>query len=161
MTEQTEQAVQPKLQPLDPNLGLSRRGLLLSLAGSVVAGLLVYSLFPESVGGPSLPVKVSLDHRMVESFGGRGLVAAEVVVVNNLEEFSSPRLSIEINGRFLLFRDPPLEALEELVLPQEVFTDTKSNQQFDPRVFEVEDIVVTGQLPSGSRGVIKKEFLEP
>ena len=24
MTEQTEQAVQPKLQPLDPNLGLSR-----------------------------------------------------------------------------------------------------------------------------------------
>ena len=93
---------------------------------------------------------------MVESFGGRGLVAAEVVVVNNLEEFAIPRLSIEINGRFLLFRDPPLEALEELVLPQEVFTDTKSNQQFDPRVFEVEDIVVTHLVRGESS---KKSFL--
>jgi len=155
-----EQQDELALQAVDPSLGLSRRGLILSLVSMVAVGLLVYSFFPASVGGPSLPVEVSLDYRMVESMGGQGPVATEVVVVRNLESFEIPRLSIEINGQYLLFRDSPLAALEELVLPQQVFTDKRSSQRFNPRKYEVEDIVVTGQLPSGSRGVIKVDFVE-
>ena len=57
----TTQPVETGLQPVDPHLGLSRRGLILSLTAMVAFGLIVYSLFPASVGGPSLPVEVSLD----------------------------------------------------------------------------------------------------
>lgn len=156
----TEKIVEPVLQTIDPKLGLSRRGLIMSLASMVVVGLVVYSLFPSSVGGPSLPVRVELDYRMVDAVGGQGPVATEVVVVTNLESFQIPRLSIEINGQYLLFRESPLDAAEELVLPQQVFTDKRSSQRFNPRKYEVEDIVVTGQLPSGSRGVIKFDFVE-
>lgn len=155
----TEKANDPVLQEVDSNLGLSKVGLILSLASMVAVGLIVYSLFPNSVGGPPLPVKVELDYRMVEAMGGRGPVATEVVIVKNLESFEIPRLSIEINGQYLLFREAPLMSEEELVLPQDVFTDKRSSQRFNPRKYDVEDVVVTGQLPSGSRGVIKFDFL--
>ena len=155
----TEKANDPVLQEVDSNLGLSKVGLILSLASMVAVGLIVYSLFPNSVGGPPLPVKVELDYRMVEAMGGRGPVATEVVIVKNLESFEIPRLSIEINGQYLLFREAPLLSEEELVLPQDVFTDKRSSQRFNPRKYDVEDVVVTGQLPSGSRGVIKFDFL--
>lgn len=156
----TENQGNSELQPINPGPGLSRRGLILSLAGSVIAGLLVYSLFPESVGGPSLPVEVTLDYSMVETVNGQGLVPTEVVVVKNLEAFEIPRLSLEINGKYLLYRKSPLKASEELTLPLQVFTDTKSSKRFNPREEEVEDIMVTGQLPSGSRGVNKIDFVE-
>ncbi len=156
----TTQASETGLQPVDPHLGLSRRGLILSLTAMVAVGLIVYSLFPASVGGPSLPVEVSLDYRMVDSVNGQGPVATEVVIVKNKEPFEIPRLSIEINGQYLLFRDSPLLAHEELILPQQVFTDKRSSQRFNPRKYEVEDVVVTGQLPSGSRGVIKIDYID-
>ena len=149
------------LQQRDPHVSLSRRGFVLSLLAAVAVGLMVYSLFPASVGGSSLPVEVSLDYRMVDAVNGQGPVATEVVIVKNLEPFEIPRLSIEINGEYLLYRAAPLLANEELILPQQVFTDKRSSQRFNPRKYAVEDVVVTGQLPSGSRGVTKVDYTDP
>lgn len=155
---QTEQQVDPSLPSVAPTLRLSRRGLILCLIAMVGVGLGVYSLFPSSVGGPSLPVDVTLDRRMVETVGGQGAIATEVVVIRNLADHPIPRLSIDINGQYLLFRDSPLNVAEELVLPQRVFTDKRSSYRFDPSQYDVEEVVVTGQLPSGARGVTKFEF---
>jgi hypothetical protein len=141
-----------------PTLQLSRLGLILSLLAMVAVGLSVYALFPESVGGPSLPVEVRLDRQPVEAANGRGAVLTEVVVVSNLTEFDIPRLSLDINGQYLLFRDSPLGKGQTLVVPQRVFTDKRSSQRFNPSKYDIEDITVTGQLPSGARGVTKIEF---
>lgn len=155
---ETEQTIGQSLPSVAPTLRLSRRGLILSLLAMVGVGLGVYALFPSSVGGPSLPVEVTLDRRLVETVGGQGAIVTEVVVVRNLADHPIPRLSIDINGQYLLFRDSPLNVAEELVLPQQVFTDKRSSYRFDPSQYDVEDIVVTGQLPSGARGVTKFEF---
>lgn len=147
-----------ELPTVSPTVRLSRRGLIVSLLSMVGFGLAVYSVFPESVGGPPLPVAVMLDQRPVETVSGQGAVVTEVVVVKNLTAHAIPHLSLDINGQYLLFRETPLEVDEDLVLPQRVFTDKRSSQRFDPSRYEVEDVVVTGQLPSGARGVSKFEF---
>jgi hypothetical protein len=141
-----------------PTLQLSRLGLILSLLAMVAVGLSVYALFPESVGGPSLPVEVRLDRQPVETANGMGAVITEVVVVSNLTEFDIPRLSLDINGQYLLFRDSPLGKGQTLVVPQRVFTDKRSSQRFNPSKYDIEEITVTGQLPSGARGVTRFEF---
>lgn len=141
-----------------PTLQLSRLGLILSLMAMVAVGLSVYAIFPESVGGPSLPVEVRLDHQPVETANGRGAVITEVVVVSNLTEFDIPRLSLDINGQYLLFRDSPLGKGQTLVVPQRVFTDKRSSQRFNPSKYDIEEITVTGQLPSGARGMTRFEF---
>ena len=143
---------------LAPTLQLSKHGLILCLLGMVVVGLTVYSLFPESVGGPPLPVEVQLDTQPMETTSGMGAVLAEVVVVRNLSDHEIPKLTLEINGQYLLFQDPPLAVGESLVLPQRVFTDKRSSQRFNPSKYAVQDVKVTGQLPSGARGVTKFEF---
>ncbi len=143
-----------------PTLRLSRRGLILSLFAMAATGLAVYSVFPDSVGGPPLPVEVKLDRRLVETVGGRGSIVADVVVVKNLADHPIPRLSLDINGQYLLFRDTPLAVDEEFIVPQQIFTDKRSSQRFDPSRYEVEDVVATGQLPSGARGVSTFEFEE-
>ena len=141
-----------------PTLQLSRRGLILCLLAMVVVGLTVYSLFPESVGGPPLPVDVQLDSQPVETTSGMGAVLTEVVVVRNLSDHEIPKLTLEINGQYLLYQDPPLAVGESLVLPQRVFTDKRSSQRFDPSKYAVDEVKVTGQLPSGARGVTTFEF---
>lgn len=141
-----------------PTMRLTRAGLLLSLASMVGAGLGVYALFPESVGGPSLPVRVMLDRQPVETADGSGAVVTEVVVVTNLTDHPIPKLSVDVNGQYLLFRDSPLKIKETLVLPLRVFTDKRSSQRFNPDKYDVEDVVVTGQLPSGARGVTQFLF---
>ena len=146
-----------ELPRVAPTLRLSRFGLVLSLLAMIATGLIVYSTFPESVGGPPLPVEVTLDRRMVDTVGGRPTVA-DVVVVRNLTDDPIPRLSLDINGQYLLFREAPLAVDEEFVVPQQVFTDKRSSQRFDPSQHEVEDVVATGQWPSGARGVSKFEF---
>jgi hypothetical protein len=143
-----------------PTLRLSRRGLILSLLSMVAAGLSVYALFPDSVGGPRLPVEVRLDQQPVETANGQGEVLTEVVVIKNLTDHAIPRLSLDINGQYLLFRDSPLAQREVLVLPQRVFTDKRSSQRFNPSKYAVREVVVTGQLPSGARGVTSFEFDE-
>ena len=141
-----------------PTMRLTRAGLLFSLAAMVGAGLGVYALFPESVGGPSLPVRVTLDRQPVETANGSGAVVTEVVVVTNLADHPIPKLSVDVNGQYLLFRDSPLKIEEALVLPLRVFTDKRSSQRFNPEKYDVEDVTVTGQLPSGARGVTQFLF---
>jgi hypothetical protein len=140
-------------QSIAPTFRLSRRGLVFSLLAMGAAGLCVYATFPASVGGPELPVKVELDRRPVETSGGEGALLTEVVVVKNLTDHEIPRFSIEVNGQYLLFRDSPLGRDEELVLPLRVFTDKRSSQRYDPKKYPPTEIVVTGQLPSGARGL--------
>ncbi|MEM1070183.1 MAG: hypothetical protein AAGG48_25305 [Planctomycetota bacterium] len=141
-----------------PTLQLSRTGLILSLFAMVLGGVSIYRMFPESVGGPPLPVEVELDEQPVVTTGNQGVVITEIVRVRNLADYEIPKLSIEINGQYLLFRESPLQANEVLELPQRVFTDKRSSQRFNPSKYDVEEIVVTGQLPSNARGVSTFEF---
>lgn len=150
-----ERGDSPKIAP---TLKLSRVGLILSLAAMVGAGLGVYALFPDSVGGPPLPVEVRLDRQPVDTANGSGAVVTEVVVVTNLTDHEIPKLSVDINGQYLLFRDSPLAQKELLVLPLRVFTDKRSSQRFNPSKYPVEDVTVTGQLPTGARGVTQFVF---
>jgi len=124
----------------------------------VTVGVTVYSLFPESVGGKPLPVEVQLDRQPIETTSGMGAVLTEVLVVRNLSNHEIPKLTLEINEQYLLFQDPPLAIGESLVLPQRVFTDKRSSQRFNPSKYPVKDVIVTGQLPSGARGMTKFEF---
>jgi hypothetical protein len=141
-----------------PTLKLSRLGLVISLLAMVAAGLTVYSLFPESVGGPPLPVEVRVDMQPVRTSDGSGAVITEVVVVENLSDHEIKRLSVEINGQYLLHRASPLPANQSLVLPQRIFTDKRSSVRLDPLKYPVNEVVVTGQLPNGARGLSQFEF---
>lgn len=145
-------------QTLAPTLRLSRRGLVLSLLAAMAVGMSVYMVFPDSVGGPPLPVEVRLDRQPADTVGGAGAVITEVVVVTNMSEHQIPKLTLDINGQYLWFRDPPLGIGESLTLPLRVFTDKRSSQRFNPSRYSVEDVTVTGQLPSGARGVSRFEF---
>ena len=104
-----------------PTLQLSRRGLVLSLLAMVGTGVGVYLLFPDSVGGPPLPVTVNLDERPVETTSGVGAVVTEVVIITNDADHQIGRLSIEINGQYLMIQQSPLTPGEALVLPLRVF----------------------------------------
>jgi hypothetical protein len=143
---------------LAPNLRLSRVGLITTLAAMVICGLSVYALFPESVGGPPLPVRASIEMLPVETTSGKGAMVTEVVVVENLTDAEIGKLTIDINGQYLYLQNSPLGPREKLVMPQRTFTDKRSSARFDPVKYPVEDITVTGQLPSGARGVSKFEF---
>lgn len=150
----------PDAQPqrVAPTLQLSSRGLLISLAAMALVGIGVYAIFPDSVGGPPLPVNVTVGTQVVELSEGGIAKLTDVVVIENLSENEIPRLGIEINGQYLLHRESPLPVGEPLVLPQRVFTDKRSSQRYRPDKYPAKDIVVMGQLPSGSRGVSKFEF---
>ncbi|MGB7346446.1 MAG: hypothetical protein WBD20_19660 [Pirellulaceae bacterium] len=141
-----------------PTLQLSRRGLIISLVAMVAVGLSVYALFPESINGPPLPVNATLDRQIVETKGGQGATLTDVVVLNNQSDADIPRLSIEINGQYLLHRESPLTQGESLVLPLRVFTDKRSSQRYNPVKYPAKEVIVTGQLPSGARGISKFEF---
>ncbi len=158
MSESEPERAEEVTPSVAPTLQLSRRGLLLSLLAMVGAGLGVYAMFPKSVGGPPLPVEVRLDRQPVQSANGMGAVVTEVVVVQNTSDHDVPKLTLDINGQYLLFRASPLAKGESLVLPQRVFTDKRSSQRFDPSKYGVDDVKVTGQLPSGARGVTTFEF---
>ncbi len=141
-----------------PTLQLSRRGLILSLLSVAAAGLSVYALFPEKINGPSLPVQVELDEQPMVTNDSYSVVVTPIVRLRSLADHEIPKLSIEINGQYLLFRDPPLGPREILELPQSVFTDKRSSQRFNPEKYQVEEVLVTGQLPSNARGVSTFEF---
>ncbi len=94
----------------------------------------------------------------VKASDGSGAVITEVVVVQNLANHEIKRLSVEINGQYLLHRASPLEASQTLVLPQRIFTDKRSSVRLDPLKYPVTEVVVTGQLPNGARGLSQFEF---
>ena len=143
---------------LAPTMRLTRGGLIASLLAMVVCGLSVYALFPDSVGGPPLPVKATIEMMPVETTSGVGAMLTEVVVVENLTDDKIGKLTIDINGQYLYLQNSPLEAREKLVMPQRTFTDKRSSARFDPVKYPVQDIIVTGQLPTGARGVSKFKF---
>lgn len=156
---QTDQnSVSPESPAVAPTMRLSRIGLTASLAAMVVCGLSVYALFPESVGGPPLPVLATIEMQPVETVSGVGAMVTEVVVVENLTDDEIGKLTIDINGQYLYLQNSPLAPREKLVMPLRTFTDKRSSTRYDPIKYPVQDITLTGQLPSGSRGVSKFEF---
>ncbi|MGB0759198.1 MAG: hypothetical protein ACPHJ3_13285 [Rubripirellula sp.] len=159
MSDTSESPVSPAgPTAVAPRLHLSQRGLCICLFLMVAAGLSVYAMFPERVGGPPLPVSVELGEGAVPTADGAGNVLTEVIVLTNLTDHPIPRFSIEINDQYLLIRDAPLAAGERLELPQRVFTDKRSNHRFNPIKYPVEAVTLTGQLPSGARGVTRFLF---
>ncbi len=144
-----------------PTMRLSRFGLIASLVSMVVAGLAVYAMFPSSVGGPPLPVEVEIGSEPVITTSGVGAIMTEVVIVKNRSDHEIAKLTLDINGQYLLIQNSPLKVDEILTLPQSVFTDKRSSQRFDPFRYEVEDVTVTGQLPTGARGVSELNFRAP
>lgn len=157
-SEDDEPGAKPERLRQAPTLRLTRTGLIACLSAMVIGGLSVYSLFPEQVGGPPLPVNVRVELQPVETTSGVGALMTEVVVVENLIDDEIRKLSIDINGQYLYIQNSPLAANEVLVMPQRAFTDKRSHTRFDPVKYPIEDIVVAGQLPNSSRGVSKFEF---
>jgi hypothetical protein len=145
---------------VSPHNQLSRSALAFAFAVMIAVGLAVYAVFPESVGGPPLPVTVSVEEAPVETINGQFAVMTEVIRVTNTSEGPIGNLTVEINGQYLMTQASPLSAGESIVLPQQVFTDKRSSQRFDPGSTDVDEVVVTGQLPSKSRGVSQFEFAE-
>lgn len=143
-----------------PTPQLSRRGLILSFGGMIAIGLGVYSLFPDSIGGPPLPVTVTLDDAPVETIGGNLAVVTQVVIITSQLDQPIKNLGIELNGNYQLLQASPLEPGETLVLPLEIFTAKRSSRRFDPQSQSVTDVIVRGQLPNRARGVSKFEFSE-
>ncbi|TWU06472.1 hypothetical protein [Stieleria varia] len=143
---------------LAPTLRLSRFGLVVALAGMVATGLLVYAIFPSSVGGPPLPVAVRLEKQPVQTTAGDRALLTEVIAVQNIADHELKKIAIEINGQYLMFNEAPLVAGDSLVLPLRVFTDKRSSQRYDPIRYPVEEVIVRGQLPSNARGVSEFSF---
>ncbi len=108
----------------------------------------------------TLPVNITLDRRFVETRDGTGAVLTDVVVVESLADFDIPNVTLDLNGQYFLYQDSPLKAGDTLVLPQQIFA-TKSNQRFTPGRYPIEDVTVTGKLPSGARGVTETPFSVP
>ena len=147
-----------RARSIAPSVQLSRTGLILSLLVMAVVGLSVYALFPDQVGGPDLPVKVTLEWQPVIAKGNEGAVMTEVLIVENLLDHDLAKLTIDINGQYLYLQNSPLLAKERLVVPQRMFTDKRSSQRFNPDKYPVQDVAVTGQLPSGARGITQFDF---
>jgi hypothetical protein len=148
----------PDVVRVAPNSQLSRGGLIAAFAVMIAVGLGVYAMFPESIGGPPLPVRVSVGEAPVETTNGSMAVLTEVVMVTSELDQPIGNLGIELNDHYLYHQASPLQPGETLVLPQEVFTDKRSSRRFDPSRQEVAEVIVRGQLPSKARGVSKFEF---
>ena len=120
-------------------------------------GLMVYSFFPDNVGGPSLPLKIEVGSEPVASNSGPSLLTP-VVAVTNRGEDPIGHLAVIINKEYQLIRESPLEPGQRLVFPQSIFTNKRSSRRFNPRGHSIEKVVVRGQLASGTRGVTVVEF---
>jgi hypothetical protein len=136
-----------------PTVKLSARGFLIALACMAAFGLSIFSLFPDSVGGPPLPVKVVVEKTMVETVGGMGKMPTDCVIVTNISNGPIAHLVVVINGLYRLDRQAPIAPNESLTMPLSIFTDKRSSRRFDPTTYEVTKVVCNGQLPKGTRGV--------
>tara|TARA_R110002049_G_scaffold2750_2_gene21565 strand:+ start:383896 stop:384405 length:510 start_codon:yes stop_codon:yes gene_type:complete len=139
---------------------LSGRGLLwLLLLVSLLplVSLSVYAIFFGRAADRELPVEVVLDKRPVDALGQRGSILTDVVVIKNLADHAIPNLTVNLNGQYFLYQNSPLAVDETLVLPQQIFK-TKANQVFVPGRYPIDEVTVTGRLPSGARGVAEVPF---
>ena len=138
---------------------LSALALTVALAATVLTTLAVLSLYAWRFGKATdkpLPVSVESGMFAVPTVDGKLAVLTPAIRLRNLSDSPIPNLSISINSEFLLYRDSPLGASAELVLPLEVFK-TKASHPFRPQSMTVRKISVYGQLPSRARGVIDYE----
>ncbi|QEG00701.1 hypothetical protein Mal15_47730 [Stieleria maiorica] len=141
-----------------PTRRLSSRALLAAFGMMIAVGLSVYALFPESIGGPPLPVRVSLDRAPLPTTGGKVAVLTDVVTVTSELDQPIRHLTIILNGHYEITQASPLQPGGSLTLPQSIFTDKRSNRRFEPETQRVTEVLVRGQLPSKSRGVSKFTF---
>ncbi len=143
-----------------PGPSLSSRALTVSLLAAcftTLAVLLSYSIFYGRGYDRPLDVEIRLERRPIETADGQGAVMTDVLIVKNLTADTLPRVTLDLNGQYYLYRDKPLTPHEELVLPQAIFK-TKSNQAFVPGRYAISKVNVTAQLPSGARGVAVARF---
>lgn len=150
---------------IKPTATLPGWGLFAVLGSIAMVGIGVYSLFPESVGGPPLPIDVEVKTTLVDAAvggpqAGSVKLSSEVVELTNQSDQSIAHLTVIINGHYQLARQSPIEAGETLTLPQSIFTDKRSSRRFNPTLIDVDKVVVRGQLPSGTRGVSVYRFGE-
>ena len=159
----THQRIDPRgseLRSIAPTARLSGRGLLLLLllvSLLPLSALSLYAVFFGRAADRQLPVEVSLDKRPVEALGNQGLILTDVVVIKNNADYSIPNLTVNLNGQYFLYQNAPLDVAQTLVLPQQIFK-TKANQVFVPGRYPIDEVTVTGKLPSGARGVTEVVF---
>ena len=152
-------ALRPPIS-IAPKPTLSGPGLLLILLGTCLAPLIVLSVYKATIGPATeatLPVRVIVDQRPLATADGRGAMMDDVVVIENPQDFDIPHLTINLNGQYFMYHDRPLGAGESLVIRQSVFA-TKSNQLWVPGRWPLSKVLVTGQLPSGARGVLQVDY---
>lgn len=145
---------------ISPAPRLSGKALTAALLAACLLPLLAISIYAALFGRAAdhdLPVRVKLDRRPVDAMGSQGAVLADVVVIENLARHEIPNVTIDLNGQYFLYQNSPLAVGETLVLPQTVFS-TKSNQRFEPGLYPITEVTVTGRLPSGARGVAEVPF---
>jgi hypothetical protein len=139
---------------------LSARGLFLALGAVCLFPLITLSVYAIVFGKASeykLPVAVLVDRRPLPTVDGKAQVLDDVVVIQSQVDFDIPNVTVNLNGQYFLYQDKPLAAGEELVVRQAAFA-TKSNQRWVPGRYPLDEITVTGKLPSGARGVTEVQF---
>lgn len=91
-----------------PQSRLSRGGLIAAFAVMIALGLGVYAMFPESIGGPPLPVSVTIGESPVETTSGSVAVLTKVVKVTSELEQPIRNLGIQLNDHYLYIQAGPL-----------------------------------------------------
>ena len=161
MTNAEDLAHQPS-PSIAPTPRLSSRGLFIALALTCILPLTALSIYAAVFGRAiqnTLDVKVTLERQLVPTVNGVGAIPTDVVRIENQTGHDVPNLTVDLNGQYFMYQDSPLADGETITLPQNIFA-TKSNQRFVPGRYRIEDVTVTGRLPSGARGVIEVPFDE-
>lgn len=143
-----------------PVTQLSTRGLFLALAAVCLFPLITLSAYAVIFGKASehkLPVSVIIDRRPLPTQDGTKRLLEDVIVIENEADFEIPNVTVNLNGQYFLYQDKPLAVGEELVVRQAAFA-TKSNQRWVPGRYRLDEITVTGKLPSGARGVTEIQY---
>lgn len=139
---------------------LSSRGLFLSLAAVCLLPLIALTAYAIIFGKASehkLPVTVSIDRRPLPTVDGSRRILEDVIVIENEADFEIPNLTLNLNGQYFLYQDQPLAIGESLVVRQAAFA-TKSSQRWVPGLYRIDEVTVTGKLPSGARGVTEVQY---
>lgn len=143
-----------------PGPKLSTRGLFSALAAVCLLPLISLSLYAILYGKASehlLPVSILVDRLPLPTTDGKAQVLEDVVVIENEADFPITNVTANLNGQYFLYQDKPLAVGETLVVRQAAFA-TKSNQRWVPGRYRIDEITVTGKLPSGARGVTEVTY---
>ncbi len=133
---------------------------LLAVVVGTLGILTVYFIRAGKAADQPLPIEISSGDFAVPVPGGQAAVLAEALKLKNLSDKPIPRLAVVVNREFYLYRESPLGAGEELVLPLEIFK-TKANHPYRPDAMDVWKVTVYGQLPSRARGVAEFRVSKP